>query len=303
MIKPIHPSRLAALCLMLCVLCSTSLPTLANDSQVYTDQQQQTTDKPATIVLIIDDMGNGLQSGRRAIALPGPINYAFLPNRPSSKVLAELAHQQGKEIMLHIPMSNVLGHNTGPGTLQPIMNRRQFLATLHNNLESIPHVRGVNNHMGSLLTQLREPMHWLMAELKQRNLYFIDSRTSPLSVAEALANSHQLATRRRDVFLDNERDPAAIATQFERLITRAKQQGIAVAIGHPHPETLEFLERAIPTLADRGVTLSLASAALNSRSTAQDTCAAGSVNKPRSANDCTQALTLAKAKNDKDMTK
>ncbi|MEE8058784.1 MAG: divergent polysaccharide deacetylase family protein [Pseudomonadales bacterium] len=216
-----------------------------------------------TIVLIIDDMGNGLELGQRAIALPGAINYAFLPHSPNSKRLARAAYQQGKEILLHIPMSNLQDRATGPGKLSPFMDKAQFLLTVRTDLQAIPHVRGVNNHMGSLLTQLREPMGWLMAELKQQNLYFIDSRTSPLTVGESLAQSYKLPTASRDVFLDNQRNTAAISTQFEHAITLAKQQDFAVVIAHPHPETLVFLKQAIPTLEARGVKFSLASDALN----------------------------------------
>jgi polysaccharide deacetylase 2 family uncharacterized protein YibQ len=222
--------------------------------------------EPATttpsIILIIDDMGNGEELGRRAVALSGPINYAFLPHSPHGKTLANLAHRHGKEIMLHLPMSNVNDYATGPGTLRPIMNRSEFLQTLHKNLDSIPHVTGVNNHMGSLLTQLQEPMNWLMDALKQRKLFFIDSRTSRLTVAEKLARSHQLPTGKRDIFLDNHLQPSLISTQFEQLITLAKQQGTAIGIAHPHPETLAFLEQAIPTLTSRGVQLVPASALL-----------------------------------------
>ncbi len=299
LIKPLlmTPLRLA---LPLLLLCFTSTFSRADTNQAGTTPLKSNPSQPATVVLIIDDMGNGMSLGQRAIALPGPINYAFLPHSPSSKILAESAHRHGKEVMLHIPMSNLQDLTTGPGTLRPIMEHQQFLETLYENLAAIPHVRGVNNHMGSLLTQLREPMGWLMSELKQRNLYFIDSRTSPLSVAESQANAHQLATRHRDVFLDNERTPEAIGKQFERLITLAKQQGIAVAIGHPHPETLEFLERAIPTLADRGIKLSLASEALNANT--QKKCHTPSTAAPNQTNNCSQALALAKTKNAKSLT-
>ncbi|ARN73605.1 divergent polysaccharide deacetylase family protein [Oceanicoccus sagamiensis] len=207
------------------------------------------------IVLIIDDMGNNLELGQRAIALPGAVSYAFLPHSSHSKSLANEANRQQKEILLHAPMSNLHDYPTGPGTLTPKMNQQQFLATLADNLASIPHAKGVNNHMGSLLTQLRQPMSWLMQALKQQNLYFVDSRTSPLTVAERTAREQQLPTLKRDVFLDNQRTPAAIAKQFDQLIRLSKQQGQAVAIGHPYPETLAFLEQQLPLLAEQGVML------------------------------------------------
>lgn len=213
----------------------------------------------ATIVLIMDDMGNNLELGRRAIALPGAINYAFLPHSNYGFKLANEAYRQDKEILLHAPMSNVTAQATGPGTLTPAMNQQQFLHTLKQDLQSIPHVSGVNNHMGSLLTQLQQPMEWLMASLKQQNLYFIDSRTSPLTVAEKQAHKQQLPVLRRDIFLDNQLQTQALALQFSRLIKRAKRNGNAVAIAHPHPETIEFLEQALPTLEGQGIQMILAS--------------------------------------------
>ncbi len=214
------------------------------------------------IVLIIDDMGNSLELGQRAIALPGVVNYAFLPHSTYTKTLANEANRQQKEVLLHAPMSNLHDYPTGPGTLTPKMSQQQFLVTLTDNIASIPHVKGVNNHMGSLLTQLKQPMSWLMQALKQQNLYFVDSRTSPLTVAERTAKDWQLPNLRRDIFLDNQRTPEAIARQFEQLLQQSRRHGQAVAIGHPYPETLDFLEQALPQLAEKGFVLSSASGLL-----------------------------------------
>lgn len=214
------------------------------------------------IVLIIDDMGNSLEQGHRALSLPGQVSYAFLPHTAASKPLAEAAFNNSKEIMLHLPMSNLNSYKTGPGTLTARMDKQEYLQTLQKNIASIPHVSGVNNHMGSLLTQLNQPMSWLMGELRKQQLYFVDSRTSPLTVAEQQANAARIPTIRRDIFLDNVLDSAAIARQYKRLLSLARQNGIAVAIGHPHRETLDFLEQALPELASQGIRLAFASEAI-----------------------------------------
>lgn len=214
----------------------------------------------ATIVLILDDMGNSMALGLQALALPGAINYAFLPHSPNTEALARTAHKLGKEVMLHAPMSNLSNQPLGPGALTARMDKSDFLATLRSSLSSVPHVKGINNHTGSLLTQLREPMIWLVTELKTQNLYFIDSRTSPRTVAEATARRYAIPTLKRDVFLDNNLDSDAIAIQFERLVQLAFSRGLAVGIGHPHPQTLDFLKTALPTLAERGIALAFASA-------------------------------------------
>ena len=216
------------------------------------------------IVLIIDDVGDNLPLGRAAVELPAPLNIAFLPHSPYGAELARKAHNRGKEVMLHAPMSNHTDFPLGPGGLTADMDRAEFLVTLRSNLDSIPHVRGVNNHMGSYLTELPRPMGWLMSELKQRRLFFVDSRTTVRTVAEQQASEHRLPHLRRHVFLDNVRDETAIARQFDELLRKAREQGLAVGIGHPYPETLAFLRRQLGALTLRGyqlVTVSEATAA------------------------------------------
>lgn len=217
----------------------------------------------ATAVLIIDDMGNALGVGQRALELPGKVNYSFLPHTPDCRRLAEMAHLRGKEILLHLPMSNLSGTPAGPGKLTPIMDRTQFSDTFEGDLQSVPYARGVNNHMGSLLTQLTQPMQWLMDDLKQHHLYFIDSRTSPLTVAEKMALDNHVPALRRNVFLDDDLSRIKIEQQVNKWLRLARKKGLAVAIGHPHPQTLAVLEQVLPTLQQRGIHLAFASDVLN----------------------------------------
>lgn len=102
---------------------------------------------PPRIAIIIDDMGNALADGRKAIGLPGAITYAFLPHTPFARQLAEQAHRMNKEIMLHLPMQSRVGGRPGPGVLTLHMTEREFRQTLEANLDSVPHVTGINNHM------------------------------------------------------------------------------------------------------------------------------------------------------------
>ncbi|MCR8923032.1 divergent polysaccharide deacetylase family protein [Dasania sp. GY-MA-18] len=215
--------------------------------------------KQPTVIIVIDDIGHSYELGQQAIQLPGPVNYAVLPHSPNGPKLAELAHQLGKEVLLHAPMSTIDGTSAGPGELAPNLNEQQFTSRLQQNLEAIPHVTGLNNHMGSLLTQMPKPMAWLMAELKRQQLYFLDSRTSPLTVAEQTAKRYHIPHLKRDIFLDNQRNPAAISRQFEKLLRLANKQGYAVAIGHPYPETIAVLQQALPALSLRGYKQQLAS--------------------------------------------
>lgn len=211
------------------------------------------------LAIIIDDIGYNLPLGKRSADLTGDFTLAVLPFTPHGIELAERAHARGKEIMLHAPMSNRHNYPLGPGGLVNGMQRAEFLAVLRENLTNIPHVKGVNNHMGSLLTEQAEPMGWLMEELKQRELYFVDSRTSAQTQALIMAEQIQLPSRRRDVFLDDERTRTNIRYQLTRAVKQASRQGSAIAIGHPYPETLAELEQLQPLLEHYDVRLVKAS--------------------------------------------
>jgi len=211
------------------------------------------------LAIIIDDIGYNLPLGKRAADLRGTFTLAVLPFTPHGIELAERAHQRGKEIMLHAPMSNRHNYPLGRGGLVSGMKHAEFLAVLRQNLTNIPHVKGVNNHMGSLLTEQAEPMRWLMQELKQQQLYFVDSRTSAQTQALLMAEQAHLPSRRRDVFLDDERSRNAINRQLLRALKQAQQQGSAIAIGHPYPETLAELEQLQPLLNQFNVRLVKAS--------------------------------------------
>jgi uncharacterized protein len=216
-------------------------------------------DQRPRLVLILDDIGNNAETGMRAVTLPGAVTYAVLPFTPHGKMLAEQAYKAKKEIMLHAPMSNLAGMALGPGGLTLDMNEDDFLQTLREAIADIPHITGVNNHTGSELTAAQQPMEWVMIELKNQGLFFVDSMTTSASIAEATAIAHRVPSLRRHVFLDNVVTEEAIELEFKRALTIAKQQGYAVAIGHPYPETLAYLERALPDLEAQGINLVSAS--------------------------------------------
>lgn len=209
------------------------------------------------IAIIIDDLGNQLDSGRRVVGLPGALTCAFLPETPFAARLAEAAHASGKEVMLHLPMQSVEERPLGPGALSLDMTQAEFFSTLARALASVPHVRGINNHMGSLLTRHPGHMDWLMQGLAAGpDLFFVDSRTTAQTVAFRMAEERRLPYIERDVFLDSETGSSEyVRGQYERLVARARSQGFALAIGHPYPETLEVLERELAALEARGIRL------------------------------------------------
>lgn len=209
------------------------------------------------IAIIIDDLGYERVAGERAIALPGAMTFAVLPGAPYSKSLASLAHENGKGVLLHLPLQATSdAADEEPGSLVLDMSQQQFRTALAGNIEAVPHIIGINTHRGSLLTRHPGHMRWLMDEVLERgDLFFVDSFTTAQSVALRIALESGVPAIRRDVFLDPDTEPETITREFLRLEQLARERGVAVGIGHPYPGTLTFLERALPELEARGIDL------------------------------------------------
>ena len=214
-------------------------------------------DSTPALAIVIDDIGHNLRQGQRLIALPQPITLAILPHTPAAQRLAREAAAAGKTVILHQPMENGAGLPIGPGGLNESMSPAELQQTLRNNLDSLDHIRGINNHMGSRLTADRQAMDQIMQVLRERGLYFIDSRTTAQTQAAFAADAAGVANLSRNVFLDNERTPDAIASVFEHALELARKQGSALLIGHPYPQTVDFLEQRLATdlLTQEGVQL------------------------------------------------
>lgn len=209
----------------------------------------------ADLLLIIDDMGNSQRLGEQALVLPAPINFAFLPHTPAAEMLANTAHKLGHGILLHLPMASSRHRTLGPGGLYPEMSKAELQQSLLQSLSAIPHLQGVNNHMGSLLTSQPKQMQWVMEVLRHQGLFFVDSLTSSSSVALAQAKVAGVPSLKRDVFLDNDLDFVALERQFQQALSIARKRGYAVLIGHPYPNTLAYLKTKLPTLPDQGIKL------------------------------------------------
>ncbi len=213
---------------------------------------------PPTVVIavVIDDLGNTLGEGRRVAALPGPVTCSILPHTAHAREIAELAHGAGKEVMLHLPMESVDDEPLGPGGISLDMTETEIARTVNDDITSIPHLAGVNNHEGSLMTQHPGDMAWIMQALHAAGPYFyIDSYTTVDSVAYQMARENGVPAARRNVFLDDVNTAEAVAGQWQRLLKIARRGGFAIAIGHPRSATLAMLEEEIPKLAAENVTL------------------------------------------------
>ncbi|MCO7225176.1 divergent polysaccharide deacetylase family protein [Pleionea sp. CnH1-48] len=206
--------------------------------------------KKSRLIIIMDDLGDNYRLGRRIINLPVPLNIAFLPNTPFARKLANMANERGHDVMLHLPMEATTRHDLlGQDALKSSHSYQEAMTIFEENLASVPHVRGFNNHMGSHLTKQSEPMKWLMEEARQRDLYFVDSRTVAGSVAFSIALHNGVPAIARDVFLDPvSAKKSTIRAQLKKAMNIAQNKGVAVIIGHPYPETLEVLEQELPNV-------------------------------------------------------
>ena len=208
------------------------------------------------IAIILDDLGYNRKVGEQALQLPGPVTYAIIPFTPYSKIFAEQAKDRNRQVILHLPMeSSDPNRALDKGGLSSELDEAEIRSRIHQAIEDVPHIVGMNNHMGSQLTSNVEVMHWLMQELQQQPLFFIDSMTHPHSVANTSAKHYNIPSLKRDVFLDNVQTESNIDRQFNRLVNLAKKKGHAIGIGHPYPATLAYLEKALPKLEQLGVEL------------------------------------------------
>jgi polysaccharide deacetylase 2 family uncharacterized protein YibQ len=207
------------------------------------------------IAVVIDDLGLNRRNTAIVNQLPGPLTLAFLPYAGELKRQTEAARAAGHELLLHMPMEPVGQDWPGPDALLVSLGPDQFAERLRENLESFSGFVGLNNHMGSLLTADREHMALIMAELRRRDLLFLDSKTTARSIASAEAVRQGVPSVERDVFLDNKIDLEHVLRQLARTEQVARERGLAVAIGHPHDITISALRRWLPTLEQRGFAL------------------------------------------------
>jgi len=207
------------------------------------------------LAVVIDDLGRSLESAADFAALDIPLTFAVFPKLPESRAVAEYFISRQRDIILHMPMEprDYPVQDPGPGAIFMVMNDQEVRRILGDDLESVPGIIGVNNHMGSCLTADPQKMAQVMAILKGRGLFFLDSRTIADSVAYKSAVKAGVPALQRDVFLDNERNVDNILEQFRVLIEIAKVKGEAIGIGHPYTETLQALSRVAEIAESAGV--------------------------------------------------
>lgn len=200
------------------------------------------------IALIVDDIGYDMHALKRILELSIPMAIAILPGAPYARQSASLTHQHGQVVMLHLPMEPLVPKYQKRMTdtfLRAGMSENELRQTFLQNLDSVPYVEGVNNHMGSRLTQLKRPMNWVMQICREKGLFFIDSKTSSASVAAELASNMGVAWASRRYFLDHQLDEQAMEQAWNNAKACAAKGSRCIVIAHPHEETISFLEKQL----------------------------------------------------------
>ena len=222
-----------------------------------TSDAAENKDNKAFLAVVIDDMGVDVRSTDAIIALKKPITASFLTYGSADKNFALKAQQAGMEVMLHVPMMPHVPASLAPNTLSTQMSKEKVQTLFNEMLARYDGIglNGVNNHMGSVFTENAQSMGYIMEILHAKKLYFLDSKTTGKSACKRVAADYGVPYIARDVFLDNENDYNYIMGQLKQAEKIALKYGQAVAIGHPHSQTIRALQDWLPTVEQKGITL------------------------------------------------
>lgn len=219
------------------------------------------------VAVLIDDIGYDPGALKKLLAIEAPMAFSVLPRTPHSRSSAEAIHRTGREVLLHLPMEphGYPARDPGQGALFVSMQAREIRRTLEEDMRSVPHAEGVNNHMGSRFMEEREPLKAVFDVLRGRGLYFVDSLTTDASAAREVAAETGVPFAARDQFIDDAEDRSWARTHLERLLETREQWTELLLIGHPYPETVAALEEMIPQFQSRGIEFVPLSAVVGSR--------------------------------------
>jgi len=207
------------------------------------------------VAIVIDDLGGENKIFQELLRWDLPLTFSVLPFTPHAKTLALEAHRQGREVILHLPMEphGYPKIQPGEGVLLQEMDEARLLGQLSKDIEAVPYIKGVSNHMGSRLMEDPEKVRIVFSELKRRGLFFLDSRTTPQTIGLQVAQSVGLKAMERSLFIDHSSDEEKIKQKLERLIQLSLSTGKAIGIGHPHPSTIKCLKEMIPKMQEKGI--------------------------------------------------
>ncbi len=215
------------------VLDESDLDDISNDIVIGAGRPQ--------IAIIFDDMGPDRKAFEEILDFQGPLTFSFLPYAKNIQPQVTAARQNGNGVMLHLPMEPIGSQDPGPHALTMSASHQQMLNNLTWNLNQFTDYDGVNNHMGSKFSADEERMSLVLQELKARNLFYLDSVTTPQSAATKAAVTNNIGIIKRDVFLDHDEGQGTVKQQLRQVEKIAKRTGYAVAIAHPHQNTIDVI--------------------------------------------------------------
>lgn len=221
-------------------------------------------DSPRRVVIIIDDIGHDLAPLRQLLAIEAPLTFAVLPDGARSEQAARLIHGKGREVLLHLPLEPRPGKGANPGALvlRTDMKDQEIRARLAREIRTVPHASGANGHMGSRFTEDPDKMAVVLQALRERGLFFIDSRTTPKSRAREAAGRTGIPFAERSAFIDDSPGETEMLNRIRQLTAAADSRQPPVLIGHPYPDTIRSLSRVVPLLAGQGIRIVSASQAV-----------------------------------------
>ena len=202
----------------------------------------------AKLSILIDDFGYRQHEENQVLQMPKAVSVAIFPNAPDSQMMMNKAHQQGREILIHLPMAPLSKQPLEKDTLTPSMSAAEVKRIVDQAISNIPYAIGINNHMGSAMTSSLTGMENVMQAMNAHNLFFLDSMTIGNTQSVKAAQGTRVKVIKRNVFLDDVQNETEIRHQFERAIQLARKNGYAIAIGHPHPTTVKVLQQMLPNL-------------------------------------------------------
>lgn len=236
------------------------LPAAKETGEVRKEKEEVAVPR-ARLALIIDDGGYSIDRIKGMVGIGRPMTFAILPNTPHARKVALLAHESGEQVMLHLPMEprDSDRYSLEKDTVLAGMDKKEVQTILQRDLAQIPYVRGVNNHMGSKATEDAGVMQALMEVLKKEGLFYIDSHTSSHTLGPQMARQAGVAFGSNDRFIDQEKDSLKIKKAIRQSMEKAKKEGKAIAIGHPHSLTVQTIREMIPEIEKAGIKLVFAS--------------------------------------------
>ncbi|HWI40148.1 MAG TPA: divergent polysaccharide deacetylase family protein [Verrucomicrobiae bacterium] len=219
---------------------------------MHQQPRPQQAQRRGELAIIIDDMGTSMRELDRLTAIGIPMTFSIIPGLANDRAVAKAAVSRGYETMLHLPMEPKGGRRLESNGLYVEMQGEELEKRVRDYLKGLPQVAGANNHMGSLFTEKRQQMQPVLRVLREKGIFFVDSKTSPASVGETVAREMEIPTASRDVFLDNVQERGAILAQLEQAVRLAARRGSAIAICHPHDATIQALAEFLPRFREQG---------------------------------------------------